>query len=246
MWQKIKYIVSFSGGKDSTAMLLRLIEEKKPIDEIIFCDTGKEFPDLIKHIKKVENYIQRPITILKAENSFDYIFTEWKRASSNEYSNIKGYGWPSARKRWCTTMLKTAVYKKYIKEHYSDYKTYVGLAYDESKRIERNIDKHNIYPLNDWMMTENDCLQYCYDRGFDWNGLYKIFNRVSCYLCPLQKKSDWLNLEKHYPELLADALRLDRLSPYKFSPKETLKQKLERWHNKDQLDLLEQSNVAED
>ena len=24
-----KYIVSFSGGKDSTAMLLRLIEEKK-------------------------------------------------------------------------------------------------------------------------------------------------------------------------------------------------------------------------
>lgn len=42
----MKYIVSFSGGKDSTAMLLRLIEEKKPIDEIIFCDTGKEFPDL--------------------------------------------------------------------------------------------------------------------------------------------------------------------------------------------------------
>lgn len=62
-----KYIVSFSGGKDSTAMLLRLIEEKKPIDEIIFCDTGKEFPDMIKHIKKVEDYIQRPITTLKPE-----------------------------------------------------------------------------------------------------------------------------------------------------------------------------------
>ena len=243
---KIKYIVSFSGGKDSTAMLLRLIEEKKPIDEIIFCDTGKEFPDMIKHIKKVEDYIKRPITILKAENSFDYIFAEWKRADSSEYSNVKGYGWPSAMKRWCTTMLKTAVFKKYIKEHYSDYKTYVGLAYDERNRIEKNTDKHNIYPLNDWRMTENDCLHYCYDRGFDWNGLYKIFNRVSCYLCPLQKKSDWLNLEKHYPELLADALRLDRLSPYKFSPKETLKQRLERWRNKNQLDLLEQSDVAED
>lgn len=243
---KIKYIASFSGGKDSTAMLLRLIEEKNPIDEIIFCDTGKEFPDLIKHIKKVEDYIKRPITILKAENSFDYTFTEQKRAKSNNYSDVKGYGWPSAMRRWCTTMLKTAVFKKYIKEHYSEYKTYIGLAYDENKRIARNTDQHNIYPLNEWKMTEKDCLQYCYDKGFDWNGLYKIFDRVSCYLCPLQRKSDWLNLEKYYPELLADALRLDRLSPYKFSPKETLKQRLERWHNKNQLDLLEQSDVAED
>ena len=39
-----KYVVSLSGGKDSTAMLLRLIEEGKPIDYIIFCDAGLEFP----------------------------------------------------------------------------------------------------------------------------------------------------------------------------------------------------------
>ena len=32
-------MVSLSGGKDSTAMLLRLIEEKRPIDLILFCDT---------------------------------------------------------------------------------------------------------------------------------------------------------------------------------------------------------------
>ena len=229
----MKYIVSFSGGKDSTAMLLRLIEEKKPIDEIIFCDTGKEFPDLIKHIKKVEDYINRPITILKAENDFDYIFTEQKRTNSNKYSDVKGYGWPSAMRRWCTTMLKTAVFKKYIKENYSEYKTYIGLAYDENKRIARNNDQHNIYPLNEWKMTEKDCLQYCYDKGFDWNGLYKIFDRVSCYLCPLQRKSDWLNLEKYYPDLFADAIRLDRLSPHQFSPKETLEQKVKRWHEKE-------------
>ncbi len=34
-----KQIISFSGGKDSSAMLLRMIELKYPIDEIIFCDT---------------------------------------------------------------------------------------------------------------------------------------------------------------------------------------------------------------
>ena len=34
------YVCSFSGGKDSTAMLLRLLEEGMPVDIILFCDTG--------------------------------------------------------------------------------------------------------------------------------------------------------------------------------------------------------------
>ena len=47
-----KHIVSFSGGKDSTAMLLKMIEKGMPIDEIIFCDTTAEFPEMYDHIKK--------------------------------------------------------------------------------------------------------------------------------------------------------------------------------------------------
>ena len=58
------YVVSLSGGKDSTAMVLRLIEENRPIDEIIFCDTGLEFPQMYEHLKQLEAYIRRPIMIL--------------------------------------------------------------------------------------------------------------------------------------------------------------------------------------
>ena len=236
---KDKYIVSFSGVKDSTAMLLKLIEKNMPIDEIVFCDTGKEFPDMINHIKKVEDYIQRPITILKPEKSFDYIFTEQKRKETSKFSNLDGYGWPSAKRRWCTTMLKKDVFKKYIKNKYSNnYKTYIGLAYDEQKRVAKNKDKHVLYPLCDWKMTEADCLKFCYDKGFDWNGLYKIFKRVSCYLCPMQSKGDWLNLEKHYPDLFADAIRLDKLSCYKFSLNESLEQRITRWHKTDYIEDL--------
>lgn len=50
----MKHIVSFSGGKDSTAMLLMMIEKGMQIDDIIFCDTGKEFPEMYEHIKQVE------------------------------------------------------------------------------------------------------------------------------------------------------------------------------------------------
>ena len=45
------------GGKDSTAMLLRMLEENMQIDKIIFVDTGKDFPDMIEHIRQVQNYI---------------------------------------------------------------------------------------------------------------------------------------------------------------------------------------------
>ena len=75
----MKNIVSFSGGQDSTAMLLKMIEYNIPIDEIIFCDTGKEFPQMYEHIKKVEKYIKRLITILKAEKSFDYYMFEHEK-----------------------------------------------------------------------------------------------------------------------------------------------------------------------
>ena len=44
-----KYVLSLSGGKDSTAMLLRLLEEKRPVDLILFCDTGLEFPQMYEH-----------------------------------------------------------------------------------------------------------------------------------------------------------------------------------------------------
>lgn len=75
----MKHIVQFSGGKDSTAMLLMMLERGMPVDEIIFCDTGKEFPDMYKHIQKVEQYIGRPITRLKADKSFDYYFSDYEK-----------------------------------------------------------------------------------------------------------------------------------------------------------------------
>lgn len=75
----MKYIVSFSGGKDSTAMLLIMLEEGCRIDEIIYCDTGKEFPEMYEHIDKVEKYIGRKITRLKAEKSFDYYMFEHEK-----------------------------------------------------------------------------------------------------------------------------------------------------------------------
>ena len=69
----IKHIVSFSGGKDSTAMLLMMLEKGMQIDDIVFMDTGVEFREMYEHIEKVEAYINRKITKLKADETFEFI-----------------------------------------------------------------------------------------------------------------------------------------------------------------------------
>lgn len=208
----MKHIVQFSGGKDSTAMLLMMLERNMPIDEIIFCDTGKEFPQMYEHIAKVEGYIGRKVTVLKAEHSFDYYFAEYTR-TTGKHAGVKGHGWPSMQIRWCTRIFKTDTTRRYLKNK-GNYTLYIGIAADEPKR-HKNIAKNVIHPLFDWGVTEEEALQYCYDKGFDWNGLYKDFRRVSCYLCPLQRIGNWRILRKKYPELYADALRLDGINPWK-------------------------------
>ena len=40
---KEKYVASCSWGKDSTAMILKLIDQRYPLDEVVFYDTGMEF-----------------------------------------------------------------------------------------------------------------------------------------------------------------------------------------------------------
>jgi 3'-phosphoadenosine 5'-phosphosulfate sulfotransferase (PAPS reductase)/FAD synthetase len=215
MPKKEFHIVSFSGGKDSTAMLLKMVELDMVIDEIIFCDTGKEFPDLYKHIQKVEKYINRKITVVRGEKTFEeYLSTHVKR------NGRVGYSFPDWKRRWCTTFLKITPYKRYLKQKYGKSKIieYIGIAFDEIKRTKKDNGKNRIikYPLVDWKMTEAESLKYCYEKGFDWNGLYEKFSRVSCYLCPLSKLGELKIVYKEFPELWQDIRSLDKKSSRRF------------------------------
>jgi 3'-phosphoadenosine 5'-phosphosulfate sulfotransferase (PAPS reductase)/FAD synthetase len=87
----IKNVISLSGGKDSTAMLLMMLEKNMPVDLILFCDTGKEFPAMLRHIDKLEKYVEYPIIRLKAEKEYDYYLYQHK-AKSKKHSNDIGYG----------------------------------------------------------------------------------------------------------------------------------------------------------
>ena len=193
----VKHVVQFSGGKDSTCMLLMMLEKGMQVDEIIFCDTGMEFPQMYEHIDKVEQYIGMKITRLKAPHTyehmmFDYVKTKGKRIGQ------KGNGWATMLVRWCTIYHKQDVQKKYTKG--KNHISYIGIAYDEPKRHIK-IQKHERHPLFDWHITEAEALSYCYAHGFTWGGLYRDLKRVSCWCCPFKSLDELRVMYHKMPDL---------------------------------------------
>ena len=195
-----KHIVSFSGGKDSTAMLFKMIEKKMTIDHILYFDTGWEYPEMEDHIEKVRSIIQCETDIefhtLKPDKPFEYYLFE------HSYKH-QGYGWPFHNTRWCTRY-KTKALNRFKKDMY--YIQYIGIAYDEPKRIKYAENKR--YPLYEWKMTESDCLEYCYKLGCSWGGVYNHIKRMSCFCCPLGNKQNRDYLFKHRPDLVERMLEM--------------------------------------
>ena len=206
------YVASFSGGKDSTAMVLELIKRQEPLDEVLFCDTYKEFPAMYKHISKVKRIVEETgikFTQLRNPESFDYLMFEHIKTKGKHQGKC-GYGWPDTKARWCTDRFKQLTMTKYLKEKYdNNYIEYVGIAYDEFKRYEKTQNGHKKYPLIEWKITEGMALKYCYDKGFDWEGVYTHFDRVSCWCCPLKNQRELYMLYSFYPELWAELKDMD-------------------------------------
>lgn len=223
------FVVNVSGGKDSTALLLHGIETGLKIDEAVCCDTYMEFPAMYRHIEKLKKVCEEAgikFTTLRNPLSYEYLMLEHQPEKRNsqkvleKYGNPKGYSWAGSRSRWCTYKLKVAVINKYFKaltEQYDVYH-YIGLAADETYRLERESNKQEnyIYPLVEWGWTEADCLDYCYQHGYDWEGLYKLFKRVSCWCCPLQSLEELKKLKDNFPDLWEKLKDMDSKTWRKF------------------------------
>lgn len=221
------HVASFSGGKDSTAMVLHMIERGDRLDEVIFCDTTMEFPAMIRHVAKVRKVIEAAgikFTELRAEHDFEYYLISVdvpNRKPTSAHFGTPGYGWSSFKIRWCTKYLKIEPINAYLSDLQERYDViqYIGIAADEDYRMEKknNQDPNHRHPLRDWGWDEETALRYCYGLGYDWEGLYELSrnektgrSRVSCWCCPLQGYDDLRKLRKHFPELWIRLRELDR------------------------------------
>jgi len=218
------HVVSFSGGKDSTAMLLMMIERGVRVDQVVFCDTTKEFPAIYDHIERVKKMIS-PIRITTAVFDYDYYFSE-HMFTKGKRTGERGYGWPFFGSRWCTGE-KISALKKAMLPHSTEF---IGIAADEYWRTKKASYKGRDvrFPLVEWGITEAMALAYCQSRGLTFGGLYGKKKRVSCWCCPLQGIGDLRTLHNDFPDLWARLKVMDEKSTkYRFRQDYTLQQ-LER------------------
>lgn len=213
------HAVSLSGGKDSTAMLLLMIERDMPINMVLSADTGMEFPEMYEHLAKLDEHLFRErgihITTLRHPKGFEYLMFDEPKQKPRSLENRAKLGIPALRqrlagnprplgvpgssKRTSSPRRSTGSKASWARIHY------VGIAADEAWRC-----KDERYPLVEWGITEAQALQACYDRGFDFGGLYEIYHRASCWCCPFQRIDELRKLRKHHPELWEKLLELDR------------------------------------
>lgn len=213
----MKYVASCSFGKDSLAMVLLLIEKEYPLDEVIFYDTEMEFQAIYNNRDKMEKILEaRGIMFTVLTDPLPFTYRAFKKEVRTRNGIVKrGYNWCGGLCRWGTTGKLSAI-RKHYKETYGDETVveYVGVAADESDRIEKYRRRRNktvkLYPLIEWGMKESDCLEYCYAHGWNWHEetaqtecgwveLYEILDRVSCWCCANKNQKEIRNIMHYLP-----------------------------------------------
>lgn len=245
MSKDVHHIVSFSGGKDSTAMLIEMVNRGYHIDEIVFADTQLEFPEMYEYIDRVEDYIGMDITRLRHDKSFDeYFYGTLTRGK------FKGRmrGWPPVLYGcYINRDVKVRKMKRYVESREGVIVNYIGFTDEERKRSQSSqfdtTDKHSyVFPLIEWGWTEEYCLEYLesIDMKHPLDGL-----RSGCWLCPKQPVSALQYIFDNHPDLWVQLLKYEDDAPDVFHPSKCLYTLDERFRNEKNQTYLDEYNDKE-
>lgn len=179
-------VLSFSGGKDSTATADVVIKAlSNPSLVHIFGDTTLEFPMTIEYA-----------TRYRAEHS-QAIFRIAKNYEQDFYDVCDDIGPPARMMRWCCSMFKTGPITRVINSMYRNQQilTFYGIRKSESvsrskyNRIEDDPESVKIQqqtvasPIFFW--KDIDIWLYILSEGIDFNDAYRLgYDRVGCWCCP--------------------------------------------------------------
>ena len=210
----MKCIASVSFGKDSLAMLILIIKNNLPLDEVVFYDTGMEFAAIYNIRDKVKIWLKHlgvKYTELKPAMDFKNKMYNYPH-QSRKGETKQGYGWCGGACRWGTGE-KLRTIEKYCNGE--EVHQYIGIALDEKPRLERLKGSNKSSPLADFGYTEKMALELCYNEGFDWNEdgveLYSILDRVSCWCCRNKNLKELANYKTYLPNYFNKLIELENI-----------------------------------
>ena len=179
----MNHIICLSGGKDSTAVALRLAEVEPREYEYLITPTGNELPPMIDHWKRLADLLGKPLTV--------------RTSGASLMSAIRSQAMiPNHRARWCTRILKIQVAEQYLCAR-APAVSYVGLRADEGERVGMYGEIEGVtkrYPLREWGWKMRDVLGYLETKSMS------IPSRTDCALCFYQRIGEWWNLWRDYPD----------------------------------------------
>lgn len=197
---KNKIIASTSFGKDSTAMLHLMLAKGEQIDELIYFESGWDFPQMEDHIALVEKNTGIKTIRVRYYRHFNEMLGLW--------------GWPHPKGGWCVRNKINTCNKAF--RGLKGTVECIGFTTDEWSRTSRpELQKKKWqvrFPLIEYGFSEKDALAYCKSLGYHWDGLYDIFNRVSCFCCPKAGKKRIEQLQVHFPKLYLEYLKMDKIA----------------------------------
>lgn len=226
----MKYICSWSGGKDSTASIILAHENNEPLDIIIFAEVMYDKKNNIsgenpEHIHFVKN-IAKPlfeswgyeVRILQSEKDYlDCFYHIIKNPRKHLDHKDKFFGFPAngmcVIKRDCKMKPINEFYKK-IKE---PFKQYVGICIDEPKRlVSLHKDNSKISLLEKYNYTEEMAKDLCEKYGL-LSPCYKLSKRGGCWFCPNAKLEEQKMIKKCNKETWKHFVSLEKEKNLAFS-----------------------------
>lgn len=170
--------VSYSGGKDSLATLLLVMDAGiKP--KMIFVDTGLEFAETRKNVLDTAERYALELIVESAGDSF------WR--------NLEHFGPPAKDYRWCCKTCKLGPATQLIAKNFPNgVLSFIGQrAYESQQRAEKGKVWRNPWtpnqlaasPIQKW--TALHVWLYLFSKGATYNPLYERgIERIGCFMCP--------------------------------------------------------------
>ena len=217
--------VSFSGGKDSLAAFGVAMKALKGGMELLFVDTGLEFPETVQYVKDFAKNNDLKIHIAQANNAFK--------------ENVDTFGPPAKDFRWCCKVCKLGPITDMISNEFPKGTITVegnrmleSFARSRTGFVSKNPfvpNQTTLNPVRTWNASE--IWGYIWMKGLEYNPLYeRDFERIGCYLCASCLASEWKNTERIHPELHKDwSSYLYRYAEERGLPKEFVDMGFWRW-----------------
>ena len=178
--------VSYSGGKDSLATLLLVLEAGlRP--KVIFIDTGLEFSETVQNAHDVSGKLGLELLLEEAGEAF--------------WDNVARFGPPARDARWCCKCCKLGpVTRLIIREFPGGVLSFIGQRrYESEARASKGPVWKNPWvpgqigasPIQEWPALQIWLYLFQNREKAPWNPWYERgLDRIGCFLCPATNFAD--------------------------------------------------------